>query len=461
MVLIIVIATAALLLSGFGIVLTDAILFHGYLQRDLTTFARIIADNSTAVLTFDDTRAANDILGALRARSHVLAACLYTSDGARFAEYLRPGAVDRCAVGPAADGASSTVDALTVNTPVVLDGRRIGSLMIVYDLGEMRDRVLVYGLMVVIVLAVSALAVVLLSSRLRTMFVTPILKLAEVTEHVSRTKDYSARADKLSNDEVGALAAAFNEMLAGIESRDAELLRSLSELQKSNEELARSNRDLERFAFIASHDLQEPLRMVTIYSQLLVAECSPQGGRAAEYCEQVVGGTRRMRDLLADILAYVEVTREREEFQEVDVGRAIEKVKDNLSVALAESGGEVIVGPMPVLRLHEGHLISLFQNLIGNSLKYRGPEAPRIAVSSARAEGFYRFSVSDNGIGIAPEYHEKIFLAFTRLHGKEIPGTGIGLAICQRVVERYGGRIWVESEEGKGAAFLFTLPVYS
>jgi signal transduction histidine kinase len=132
-----------------------------------------------------------------------------------------------------------------------------------------------------------------------------------------------------------------------------------------------------------------------------------------------------------------------------------------LRLALEESGAVVHVDALPVLQVHEAHLISLFQNLLGNSIKYRGSEPLRIHVSAVEKNGMYQFSVADNGIGIDPEYHKKIFLAFNRLHGKEIPGTGIGLAICQRIVERYGGRIWVDSDAGKGATFVFTLPKHA
>jgi signal transduction histidine kinase len=472
-VLIIVIAASAVLLSGVGIVTVDALLFHGYLQRDLSTFSQIIADNSTASLAFDDPESARDILAALRARKHLIAACLFGETGVRFAEYVRPGSDYRCTTAPQeSPQILSSIDRIQVTTPVVLSSRTVGTLLIVYGLGEMRERLLVYGIMVLVVLGVSSLVVVLLSSKLRTTFVTPILKLADVTASVSETKDYSARAGRLSNDEVGSLATAFNEMLSGIESRDADLRRSLAEreaaldrlaelnreLQKSNEELARSNQDLERFAYIASHDLQEPLRMVTLYSQLLVRQCDISSGDVASYRDYIVGGTRRMHELLADVLAYVEITRSAQELARVDLNVALQKVCQNLRLALDESGGVVHIDPLPVLQVHEAHLISLFQNLIGNSLKYRGPEPPEIHVSAIENNGMYQFSVADNGIGIDPEYHKKIFLAFNRLHGKDIPGTGIGLAICQRIVERYGGHIWVVSDAGKGSTFVFTLP---
>jgi PAS domain S-box-containing protein len=233
-----------------------------------------------------------------------------------------------------------------------------------------------------------------------------------------------------------------------------------AELRKSNERLTRSNEDLERFAFIASHDFQEPLRMVTIYSQLLVKSFqSVTDERLGSYVENIVGGTTRMRELLADLLAYAEVGVRPEEaiVEAVDLNTVLTKVKQNLKASIDDTGAVIAADPLPVLKVHEGYVIPLFQNLIANAIKYRSEQPPRIHISTQETDGLLRFAVADNGMGIDPEYHQKIFVAFKRLHGKQIPGTGIGLAICQRVVERYGGRIWVESEAGHGATFIFTL----
>jgi signal transduction histidine kinase len=173
----------------------------------------------------------------------------------------------------------------------------------------------------------------------------------------------------------------------------------------------------------------------------------------------IESGTKRMRELLADLLAYAEIgARFDEPAQPVDLNLVVQKVRENLALAIGENRAVITVGRLPVVHGFESHFIPLFQNLIGNALKYRGDQPPHIDISAAGENTHMRICVADNGMGIAPEYHKKIFAAFKRLHGQKIPGTGIGLAICQRVVERYGGRIWVESELGHGAAFLFTLP---
>ena len=233
----------------------------------------------------------------------------------------------------------------------------------------------------------------------------------------------------------------------------------ITERKLTQEALIRANEDLNQFAFAASHDLQEPLRMITTYSQLLVNGFRDRLPEEAELCVTfITQGTSRMRTLLADLLAYTQVGADAEPAETVDLGVICQKAIDNLQTAIAESHGEVLLERLPVLRGQGAHFLQLFQNLIGNAIKYRGEQPPRIRISSAYEGGEWRVAVADNGIGIEPQYHQRIFGVFKRLHGRSIPGTGIGLAICQRVVERYGGRIWVESEANRGATFYFTIP---
>ena len=228
-----------------------------------------------------------------------------------------------------------------------------------------------------------------------------------------------------------------------------------------NEQLQRANDDLKQFAFAASHDLQEPLRMITSYSQLLIKGYRGQLDGEAEVCVGFIkDGTQHMRDLLADLLSYTETGAEKgDEKQSVDLNRAFEKVTKNLKSAIDESGAVVTSGDLPTVNGHEARFVQLFQNLIGNAIKYHSQSPPVIRVSAEQRKTEWIFAVADNGIGIEPEHHQTIFGVFKRLHGKAIPGTGIGLAICQRVVERDGGRIWVESQVGLGTTFYFTVPM--
>jgi PAS domain S-box-containing protein len=228
------------------------------------------------------------------------------------------------------------------------------------------------------------------------------------------------------------------------------------------EELRRANSDLEQFAFSASHDLQEPLRNVKIYSELLSLRYGHKlDGQAVEFCNFVRQGASRMELLVRDLLAYTQVTKLDSPVEETDANESFEETLANLKLTIAESGATITREPLPRLRVHSVHLKQLFQNLISNAIKYRSPErAPIVHISASRQDGYWVFAVRDNGIGIDPQYKERIFGLFKRLHtGDQYSGTGIGLAICQRIVERYRGRIWVESEPGKGATFIFTVAI--
>ncbi|MBV9770040.1 MAG: CHASE3 domain-containing protein [Bryobacterales bacterium] len=260
----------------------------------------------------------------------------------------------------------------------------------------------------------------------------------------------------LSKHALSALASVADSIAVGIVRK-----RSEESLARQAEELTRSNADLQQFAFAASHDLQEPLRMITSYSQLLVKGFRGQLEDEAALCVNfITEGTRRMRALLEDLLAYTQLNAGNGDGSGnfVNLNHILQKTVENLKTSLEESQAVVSSDRLPYVRGQEAHFLQLFQNLIGNAIKYRGEQPPKIHLSTVRTDGVWRLAVMDNGIGIDPQYHQTIFGVFKRLHGKAIPGTGIGLAICQRVVERYGGRIWVESELNKGATFYCTLP---
>jgi PAS domain S-box-containing protein len=225
-------------------------------------------------------------------------------------------------------------------------------------------------------------------------------------------------------------------------------------------ELQRSNKELELFASIASHDLQEPLRSVSGFAQLLKKRYTDKlDQNADEFISYIVDGAYRMQQLIRDLLDYSRVTTRGNTFTPVDCNNAVKVALDNLRTSIIESGAVVRCGLLPVVRADSGQIVRLFQNLIGNAIKYRGDREPAIHVSAKREGDRWVFSVADNGIGIDAQYYARIFQIFQRLHKKdEYPGTGIGLAVCKRIIDRHGGRIWVESELGRRSTFYFTIP---
>jgi PAS domain S-box-containing protein len=231
-------------------------------------------------------------------------------------------------------------------------------------------------------------------------------------------------------------------------------------LELQARDLARSNEELEQFAYVASHDLQEPLRMISSYTQLLGRRYGDKlDGDAKEFMEFIVDGAARMKQLIEDLLAYSRVGTRGHDFQSTSSAAALAKALSNLRAAQDASGAVVTHDAMPEVVADGAQLTQLFQNLVGNAMKFRGPEAPRIHVSAETRDEVWVFTVKDNGIGLDTQYADRIFMMFQRLHNKaEYPGTGIGLAICKKIVDRHGGRIWVDSQPGQGCVFGFTLP---
>ena len=241
-------------------------------------------------------------------------------------------------------------------------------------------------------------------------------------------------------------------------------LEAQEQLEATLANLERSNRELEQFAYVASHDLQEPLRMVSSYTQLIERRYKDkldQDGR--EFIAYAVDGANRMQRLIQDLLRYSRVTTRGQPFVAVDMRAALAEALENLQVAIAEAGAVVTDGDLPVVRGDRTQVVQVLQNLVGNGIKFRrAGQPPRVHVSAARSQeepGFFTIKVTDNGIGIAATYYDRVFVIFQRLHTKrEYPGTGIGLALCKRIIERHGGRIWIEPAPEQGTTVAFTLP---
>lgn len=232
-------------------------------------------------------------------------------------------------------------------------------------------------------------------------------------------------------------------------------------LTKQAERLARANADLQQFAYITSHDLKEPLRTVVACTELFL---NKSGEKLDDDERRILGyvldAAKRMTDMISDLLPYARTLSEELPIGDLSIAQVVDWAINNLHLAIASSGAEISYKPesLPTVRGNKLALVQLFQNLLGNAIKYRSSEAPKISIWAERQENRWCFFIRDNGIGIAPAYHKRIFTLFQRLHPQQYPGTGVGLALCRTIVQAHGGEIWVESEEGKGATFIFALP---
>jgi light-regulated signal transduction histidine kinase (bacteriophytochrome) len=316
--------------------------------------------------------------------------------------------------------------------------------------------------------AVLGVGIALTLSAVVTRSVThPLAKLASGARALA-SGELGHRIEDPGDDELADLARAFNHMADEIqnlliETRSAHALaqQAQKEALKRATELGRANQDLQQFAYSASHDLQEPLRVITLYSDLLQRRSPPESDPETIRCVQTIStAALQMQQLIADLLAYTRAGSTVEgPAPPTDLNVVLQRVTSMLQVQIEGLHCTIDAQTLPVVRAHDVHVQQVFQNLISNAMKYRSAgRDPRIEIGAVRAGAFWEVWVRDNGIGIAPEYREQIFGLFKRLHGRQYPGTGIGLAICRRIIEGYGGRLWVESVPAHSSTFQFTLP---
>ncbi|CUW38929.1 Putative Signal transduction histidine kinase(Signal transduction histidine kinase, homodimeric,299-387;ATPase-like, ATP-binding domain,383-535) [Magnetospirillum sp. XM-1] len=284
----------------------------------------------------------------------------------------------------------------------------------------------------------------------------------EVHERITRIGqgDFTMPENRRPRDG-GSVLAGLDRMAEKLGAMEAERARTTAELEDKNKALERSNADLEQFAYVASHDLQTPLRNIVSYTQLMERRYKGRlDADADEFIAFIVANTKQMNQLILDLLEYSRASRQTVVLEACSAGEAMVQARDNLRQDMDMADVEVRVGPLPEVITLQSHLVSLFQNLLGNSIKYRSADRPALISVTAEpaADGFWHFAVADNGIGIDPQYHDKVFELFQRLSPTaQAEGTGIGLTLCRRIVERSGGKIWLESEPGRGATVHFTL----
>jgi signal transduction histidine kinase len=288
-----------------------------------------------------------------------------------------------------------------------------------------------------------------------------VLLLEEITSRLAVEKNLYEK-NQILQQEISnrcAVEKALQEQNLLLQQEISNRQRAESALLKSNQELARSNAELEQFAYVASHDLQAPLATIASYAQLLEKRYKDQlDSQAIKFIGNIVQGCTRMQTLIDDLLEYSRVGRSRKPFLLTDCNQAVQQGIANLQGAIRDTQAVVTYDELPAVMGDISQLVQLFQNLLSNAIKYRHDAPPAVHITAYKQEENWLFSVSDNGIGIAPQHQERIFQIFQRLHTqREYSGTGIGLAICQKIVERHGGYIWVESELGQGSTFHFTL----
>ncbi|MGW5705122.1 sensor histidine kinase [Amycolatopsis japonica] len=313
--------------------------------------------------------------------------------------------------------------------------------------------------MLIVIAVLLCAAFVLVFLVLHRKLIKPIRQLATEVRDVAQTD--------VHREVRGSGPKEMRELASDVESLRSRILDEVALLERAQElivtrtrELERSNSDLEQFAYVASHDLQEPLRKVASFCQLLQKRYQGKlDERGDQYIGFAVDGAKRMQALINDLLAFSRVGRRPGESVLLESGDLLDAALGNLEDAVAESGARVTHGELPAVRGEKSLLTAVFQNLVGNAIKFRGEEPPEIEISAERDGEDWRFSVTDNGIGISDEYAERIFVIFQRLHGRgEYPGTGIGLALCRKIVEHHGGRIWLDTSVPSGTRFCFTLP---
>jgi signal transduction histidine kinase len=491
-------STLALVGTAVAFGVYDWLTFRQGLARSLTVQAKIMAASCQWPVIFRDHRTAAGALGALSVEPGILGAAVYTADGARLATYAAPGfdgLPDSARALPPGIGARFEPDRLLVRIPILGEnGSRVGTLALLSDLEEESRRLERYAGIVAVVLLLSVGLVYLITWRVQRLVSDPILSLAGTAEKISRSSDFSVRAASGNSDEVGTLIDAFNAMLGQIQRRDValqqardelehrvrerteELGRKVAELESTEAELRRlaarlevSNRELQDFASVASHDLQEPLRKIQAFGSRLVSRLGdrldPESG---DYLARMQSATARMQTLIDDLLALSRISTMPRAVSATRLDDVVRDVLTDLETRIEATGAEVSLSPLPTIQADATHMRQLFQNLLGNALKFVRPGVPpRIRVAAERAGNgcgsrAWCISVQDNGIGFDEKYLDRIFTVFQRLQGRAAyEGTGIGLAICRRIVERHGGSITARSTPGEGSTFFVTLPARS
>jgi signal transduction histidine kinase len=464
----------------------ELVTFRQTMVRSLSTLAAVIGANSTAALAFDNRADATEVLSALAAEPHIVGAGLYDKAGTLFAKYPSTATDDLLPARPDRDGYQFERAHLVLHQPVVNATQRLGTLYLKSDLGAMYQRLTLYGEVVMAVVAFSCLLAFALSTRLQRYVSLPILTLAGTAKTVSEGKDYSVRAAKFGDDELGLLTDAFNDMLVQIQGQDGALrareehlrlevseragaeeqVRALNadlelRVRERTRALEVANKELESFSYSVSHDLRAPLRHVQGYVEMLEEAAGTQlSEQAQRYLRTIREASVEMGQLIDDLLAFSRMGHTDVQESLINLDGLVQGTIRSLE--MATEGRHIIwqAAPLPQVVGDLSMLKQVLGNLIGNAVKYSRMRDPaQIEIGCAGEEdGRIILFVRDNGAGFDMQYAHKLFGVFQRLHrAEEFEGTGIGLATVRRIVTRHGGRVWAESALNCGATFFFTL----
>ena len=475
---------AALIIALVAIITYDLRAYHRNWTADVSTQAELVGRMSASAIAFDDARVAQENLELLRLRPQVQAAAIYTARGALFATYARPGATREFPKLPEAEGMRIDGGELVLYERIVNDKEILGTVYLRTDY-ELVSRVRDYVGIALATTIIAMLVAMLMSAQLQRVVTNPILAIAGVAREVVQQKDYSRRARKMSDDEVGALVDSFNDMLAEIERRteelevsNLELGRHVAERERVEQEVLRlnveledrvrdrtaqleaANHELESFSFSVSHDLRAPLRAIDGFSQALLEDFPDEVPEEAKrYLARIRSSTLRMGQLIEDLLNLSRVSRGSLDRVAVDVSELARQVIHEIRQRDADRVVEVTIWEGMTVQADLRLLRAALENLLENAWKFTAKaEHARIEVGVLRDREHQVFFVRDNGAGFSMDYADKLFNPFQRLHSAaEYSGSGIGLATVQRIMYRHGGRIWADAKVGKGATFYFTL----
>jgi len=453
-----------LLVTCFTFLIYEFYVFRKATTEKLSTIGKIIAVNSTAALAFDDHDAAREILQSLKTEQHITAAALYDKNGKLFARFPDTSAINNFPAAPGSMGYQFTQSSLQGFEPIKQDEKILGTLYLQSDIETMYDRFRLYIILMVVVILMSFVMAYGLSTILQRNIASPVLALAQTAKVISGQKDYSVRAVKFGDDELGSLTDAFNQMLDQIQAQNE----SLGEFNKTLEQkvsdrtlqLELLNKELEAFSYSISHDLRAPLRGIIGFTSMLDEKYGSNVGEEGKRIIDIIkNNTLKMGNLIDDQLTFSRMSRQDIIKTRIPTGSLVNELVKESSAANPKI--EWNIQPLPDTYGDLNAMRQVWVNLLSNAVKYsRHQQQPVISIGTFIQKDQQVFFVKDNGVGFDLKYRDKLFKVFQRLHNTaEFEGTGVGLAIVEKIISKHGGTVWVEAEKNKGATFYFGLPV--